>query len=108
MSSSVARLQMRMQAVIESTRRLDPRAFEFEMRARIRSELLPRLYDVTSAAIVVLDEVLARYDAPETGPEPEQGPDASGIFDLRFEEIVDARGPVPEPNRRIADVAFMA
>lgn len=96
-------IQHSLYAVAEAADSIDTRTFELASGPRVRTVLVPALRAVMDDAIVVLGHVLARYDAPQVI----EGPDDSGVFNCRFDEMVVDAHPT-RSHQRIADISFMA
>lgn len=95
-------IQGSLHALAEAARCIDTRVFELAPPARVRAELVPTLRMALDDALVVLGEVLARYDGTLA-----IGAADSGVFNRVFDGMVVDAGST-NPHQRVADVAFMA
>lgn len=98
-------IQRSLVALAEAARDIDTRTFEVAPRTRVEAEMLPALERVLDAAVVLLGEVLERYDA--LAPESLADASDSGVFGLYLDDIVAEANPT-SPDQRIADISFMA
>lgn len=109
--SEVEALQDALHRAAHSAQRVDTRAYELVPRQALCDGLVPAIVAAMDEAMDGLERVLARYDVAIV-QEGVQGPESSGIFDARFEAIVEpepARVPAPPaPAQRVADASFMA
>lgn len=114
--SEVEALQAALHRAALAAQQVDTRAHETMSRPELCRALVPTIVAVIDEASDGLARVLARYDAAASqqgsGADPLDGPESSGIFDVRFEAIVEpgpARVPAPLAlAQRVADASFMA